>query len=319
MKGNRIFPMEKLVCIVGPTASGKTALSISLAQELSSEIVSSDSMQIYRRMNIGTAKPDKAEQAGIPHHMLDIIDPSEEYSAARYSEEASAAIADIRSRGHLPIVVGGTGYYVNALLGRITFEPEPDNTEVRARLTKEAETLGEQVLYDRLSALDPVYAATVHPNNVKRVIRALEIMELSGGTVSERASRIHAAPLRYEPVFIGICPESRELLVQRIEKRVDLMLKAGLLEEARQLYGENLSLTARQAIGYKELFSYFDGNCTLEEARESIRIHTRQYSKRQMTWFRQDKDIHWITYPENVNFGLILEKARDILREADII
>jgi len=311
--------MKKLVCIVGPTASGKTALSIALAQELSGEIVSSDSMQIYRKMDIGTAKPDKTEQAGIPHHMLDIIDPSEEYSAARYAEDASAAIADIRSRGHLPIVAGGTGYYVNALLGRITFEPEPDNTEVRARLTKEAETLGEQALYDRLAALDPVYAATVHPNNVKRVIRALEIMELSGGTVSERAERIHAAPLRYEPVFIGICPESRELLVQRIEKRVDLMLKAGLLEEARQLYGENLSLTARQAIGYKELFSYFDGNCTLEEAREAIRIHTRQYSKRQMTWFRQDRDIHWITYPENVNFGLILEKARDILREADII
>lgn len=311
--------MEKLVCIVGPTASGKTALSIALAQELSGEIVSSDSMQIYRKMDIGTAKPDKTEQAGIPHHMLDIIDPSEEYSAARYAEEASAAIAGIRSRGHLPIVVGGTGYYVNALLGRITFEPEPDNTEVRARLTKEAEALGEQALYDRLTALDPVYAATVHPNNTKRVIRALEIMELSGGTVSERAERIHATPLRYEPVLIGICPESRELLVRRIEKRVDLMLEAGLLEEARQLYGENLSLTARQAIGYKELFSYFDGACTLEEAREAIRIHTRQYSKRQMTWFRQDRAIHWIPYPENVNFGLILEKVRDILREADII
>ena len=314
--------MEKLVCIVGPTASGKTALSIALAREFSGEIVSADSMQIYRQMDIGTAKPDKTEQAGIPHHMLDIIDPSEEYSAARYASEAAAAVADIRSRGHLPIVAGGTGYYVNALLGRISFEPEPDNAEVRARLTAEAEALGEQVLYDRLTALDPVYAATVHPNNVKRVIRALEIIELSGNTVTSRAERLHAAPLRYAPVLIGICPESRELLVRRIEQRVDAMLAAGLLEEARRLhtqYGDRLSQTARQAIGYKELFSYFDGNCTLEEAREAIRIHTRQYSKRQMTWFRQDAAIRWITYPENVNFGLILEKARDILRENGII
>ena len=311
--------MDRILCVVGPTASGKTALAVRLAQTLNGEIVSADSMQLYRGMDIGTAKPDRAEQGGIPHHMLDAADPWEEYSAARYAAEADACVRDILARGKLPIVAGGTGLYVNALLGRISFDEEPEDNAVRERLTKEAETEGTEALYARLLRLDPEYAAGVHPNNLRRVIRALEIMETEGITVTERLKRAQARPPRYDAVLIGLQPEPRELLRRRIDARVDEMLARGLVQEAERLYKGPLSRTARQAIGYKELFAYLDGEKTLEEAAEEIRIHTRQYAKRQMTWFRGDPSIHWILYTENVNFNLILQKAQDICQSCDIM
>ena len=311
--------MEKLVCVAGPTASGKTALAVRLAQELNGEIISADSMQIYRGMNIGTAKPSVEEMDGIPHHMLDVADPSEEYSAARYADEAAAVVDDIRARGRLPIAAGGTGLYINALLGRLSFAEEPRDEALRTRLAEEAKTLGEEAMYARLAEQDPIYARTVHPHNVKRVLRGLEIIALSGNTVTSRLEQAKSVPLRYEPVIIGLCPQPREFLVRRIDQRVDVMMRQGLEREARMLYEKPLSVTAAQAIGYKELFEYFDGVCTLSEAVENIRIHTRQYSKRQLTWFRQDSAVNWVTYSEDMNFALILEKSRDILRKYGII
>ncbi len=306
--------MDKLVCIVGPTASGKTALAVALAQRLDGEIVSADSMQIYRGMDIGTAKPDLRERGGVPHHMLDTADPEEEYSAARYAAEAGACVDGILARGHTPIVAGGTGLYLNALLGRISFDEEPDTAQTRERLSREAQEIGAQGMYRKLCALDPEYARTVHPNNLRRVLRGLEIIETRGITVSESLAAARGRPLRYEPVLIGLSPEPRELIWTRTDRRVDEMMRAGLLEEARRLCGRELSRTARQAIGYKELFSYFDGQITLEEAVQEIKIHTRQYAKRQLTWFRADPQVRWIPYTEDVKFDLILQNAQEICR-----
>ena len=311
--------MEKVLCVAGPTASGKTALAVRLAQLLDGEIVSADSMQIYRGMDIGTAKPDEAERGGVPHHMLDIADPSEEYSAARYAAEAGACVHDILDRGRLPIVAGGTGLYINALLGRLSFDEEPEDAGLRERLTREAREAGPEALYARLVRLDPEYAATVHPNNVRRVIRALEIMETQGITVTQRLEKARSRPPAFDAVMIGLCPEPRELLRRRIDARVDEMLAKGLCEEARRLYAQPLSRTARQAIGYKELFAYLDGGRTLEQAAEDIRVHTRQYAKRQLTWFRADPTIHWISYGEDVKFSLILQNAQDICRSCGIM
>ena len=311
--------MDRILCVVGPTASGKTALAVRLAQLCGGEIVSADSMQIYRGMDIGTAKPDTEERGGVPHHMLDIADPAESYSAARYAQEAGACVREILARGRLPIVAGGTGLYINALLGRISFDEEPADTGVRERLEKEAQTLGADVLYARLAQMDPAYAAGVHPNNLRRVIRALEIMETEGITVTERLRRAQARPRAFDAVMLGLKPEPREFLRRRIDARVDDMLRRGLAEEAKRLYARPLSPTARQAIGYKEIFAYLDGERTLEEAAEEIRIHTRQYAKRQMTWFGADPDIRWISYTENVKFSLILQKAQDICKTCGIM
>jgi len=311
--------MEKLVCVVGPTASGKTALAVALAKAYGGEIISADSMQLYRGMDIGTAKPDEEERAGIPHHMLDVIDPSEEYSAARYAEEARVCVDGIRARGHLPIVAGGTGLYINALLGRVWFEREDGDPAYRDELRAYAGTHGNDALYQKLAALDPAYAETVHPNNVRRVIRGLEIIRVSGKPVSERLTYAREMPLAYEPVIIGLCPDNRETLYRRIDRRVDAMLAAGLWDEAARLRIRSLSDTAKQAIGYKELFAYFEGACTREEAVGQLKLNTRRYAKRQLTWFRADPQVQWIYYPEDVNFHLILQKSRDILKTYGII
>ena len=311
--------MDRVLCVVGPTASGKTAVAAALAQELSGEVVSADSMQLYRGMDIGTAKPDEAERGGVPHHMLDVAEPWEEYSAARYAAEAGACVRDILARGKLPIVAGGTGLYVNALLGRVSFEEEQTDPAVRARLEAEAAASGAEALHARLAAADPDYARTVHPNNVRRVIRALEIIETQGITVTERLARAKARPAAFDAVTIGLCPEPRELIWERTDRRVGEMLARGLEDEARRLSALPLSQTARQAIGYKELFAYFDGKATLSEAADAIRLHTRQYAKRQLTWFRADPSVHWILYDRNVKFSLILQEARDICQSYGIM
>ncbi len=310
----------KLLCVVGPTASGKTALAVALARLHGAEIVSADSMQVYRRMDIGTAKPDAAERGGVPHHMLDILEPWENYSAAQYAAQARACVEDIAARGRLPIVAGGTGLYLDALLGRLRFPPEEADPELRERLAQEARREGPAFMHAKLAALDPEAAAKIHPNNQKRTLRALEIFIAAGRRPSQPPPppRDEAPP--YEPCILGLCPEDRGVLYGRIDRRVDEMMARGLPAEARALWEEgNLSQTAAQAIGYKELFAYFEGRCGLAEATEAIRQGSRRYAKRQLTWFRADPAVHWILYPANVNFNLILQNSQETMRSCAIL
>lgn len=286
--------MNTIICVMGPTASGKTGLAVRLAGRYETEVISADSMQVYRHMDIGTAKPDLAERSGVPHHMLDILDPSEDYSAARYAHDAGICVDALLARGLLPIVAGGTGLYIDALIGKRSFEEEPDTAEIRSRLQEEARQAGSALLYERLSAVDPERAVRLHPNDEKRIIRALEIYEATGETATARDRRAAARAPRYRAVKIGLHWPDRTVLYERIDRRVDLMFEAGLLDEAARVRAMRPGRTASQAIGYKELFRYFDGLCTLNEAREEIARESRRYAKRQLTWLRHDPEIHWI-------------------------
>lgn len=287
--------MNKLICITGPTASGKTGLAIKLAHELGTEIISSDSMQLYRYMDIGTAKPTMEEREGIPHHMLDVIDPCEDYSAARYAEEAGRIAENMLARGLVPIVAGGTGLYLDALTGSRSFEDEPDDPDIRKKLQDEAAELGNAVMHARLESIDPESAARIHENDQKRTLRALEIYLLTGETATERNRRAAARPPRFETIKICLDWPDREALYSRIDRRVELMMEQGLAYEAKRIRAMSPGHTASQAIGYKELFRAFDGLCTLDEAKEDIARESRRYAKRQLTWFRRDKDMKWIT------------------------
>ncbi len=279
------------MAIVGSTASGKTALAVELALRLGGEVVSCDSMQIYRGMDIGTAKPTAEERRGVPHHLLDVVDPTRpvDYSCADYVRDARAAVEDILARGGLPILCGGTGLYLDAFLRGGSFEVTDTDPALRAELLALADREGPEALHALLRDLDPEAAAATHPNNVKRVARAIEICRTTGRTKSEldRASR-EEEPL-YDALVIGLDYADRAILRDRIDRRVDLMMEAGLIEETRRLREAGVFETCRtaaQAIGYKELFPYLDGRSTLAEVTERLRIATHQYAKRQMTWFR---------------------------------
>lgn len=288
--------MEKIpvVAVVGPTASGKTALAVALALRYRGEVVSADSMQVYCGMDIATAKPSEAEKKGVPHHLLGILDPGEAYSVARFVGDAARCIADIHARGLLPIVCGGTGLYIDALLGGMRFEEEPAHDALREQLTCRMETRGSEALLQELAVLDPALAATLHPNDRGRILRALETCLLTGETASERRRRAVQQASVYEPFYIGIAFEEREHLYERIDARVDRMLEAGLLEEARRYLALEHTATAAQAIGYKELAPYFTGALSLAQATENLKRETRRYAKRQMTWFRRNKAIHYV-------------------------
>lgn len=276
--------------IVGPTAGGKTADAVALAKERNGEVVSADSMQIYKHMRIGTARPTVEEMAGVPHHLINFVEPDENYSAAAYRDDAQAAIADILSRGKLPIVCGGTGLYVSALSKPYDFSTDNRNDTVR----KELEALGRtdpEALYQRLYLADPISAAAIHPNNVKRVVRALEIYITTGKTKSEQDAAGQTQTLPYTPMLF-MADRPREALYERINLRIDLMLEAGLEAEARALearYGRQTM--AMQAIGYKEFFPYFDAEIQLDEAVRILKRDTRHFAKRQLTWFRRDTRI----------------------------
>ena len=286
--------MEKIrtVSVLGPTASGKTGLAVRLAKQLNGEVVSCDSMQLYRGMDIGTATPDTEERGGVPHHMLDIADPSQEFSAADYARLAAPVVADIAARGKLPILCGGTGLYRDALMRITSFEEGGADEALRDSLYAYAREHGSEALHERLRALDPEAAAAIHPNNVKRVVRAIEICETTGRTKTEtdRAQTAGDSPYADTPVILTFL--DRSLLYERIERRVDRMIEAGLAEEARALLcsGRPLSRTAAQAIGYKEFLPYFRGERTLEETAAEIKLATRHYAKRQMIWFRRYAD-----------------------------
>ena len=299
----------KILCIVGPTASGKSSLALELAKDLGGEIISCDSMQIYRRMDIGTAKPTVEEMAQIKHHMIDVADPDESFSCADYVKLADAAIRDCAKRGKLPIVCGGTGLYLDALLRGADFEETAGDEKIREELLAFAEREGAHALHEELCRIDPESAAAIHENNVKRVVRAIEIYRVCGVPKSELDRRSQLVGDRFDATVIGLRYANREKLYSRIEKRVDIMMSEGLLTETKTLLSEGVfekNNTAAQAIGYKELLSHIAGNEALDEAVERLKTATRRYAKRQMTWFSAKPYVSWIdadekTFEEIVN------------------
>lgn len=306
--------MEKIfvVAVVGPTASGKTGLGVKLAKHYGGEVVSADSMQIYKFMDIATAKPTKEEMCGVPHHVIDFVDPTESYSVARYTQDTKAAIDDIVSRGKLPIIVGGTGLYVDSFLENVEFFDVAADENLRKTLYEKAETDGVESLYEELKKVDPESAEKIHSNNVKKITRALEFFYSTGKTITEQVRLSKIAPSPYESVIIGLSAKDRQFLYDRINLRVDIMLEMGLVEEAKNFYSTYGTKTANQAIGYKELFPYIEGGVPLDECVENLKMQTRRYAKRQLTWFRRNENISFLNIDEYDSDSL-LQKAIEII------
>ena len=311
------MPSKKILVIVGPTASGKTRMAVELAKAHNGEVVSADSMQIYRRMDIGTAKPTAEEMDGIPHHMIDVADPEEDFSVARYVELASACVDDILARGKLPIVAGGTGLYVDSLLSGRTFAAFSPESALRKELEEELAERGGEAMLEELSRVDPEAAARLHPNDHKRIVRALEVYRSTGKTISEHNRETQALPPRYEALTIGLNFQDRADLWARIDARVDQMAADGLEREVRELLSSGLSprCTAMQAIGYKEFVAAVEGTMTWREAEELVKLRSRQYAKRQLTWFRRSRDTHWLLWEKNPNFGNARQRSTELLEE----
>ena len=291
--------MKDIICICGPTASGKTGLSVALAKKLDAEIVSCDSMQIYRGMDIGTAKPDAAEMAGVPHHLLDVADPGEDFSVGRYVKLADAAIADIRSRGKTAIVCGGTGLYMDSLVKGETFAA-PSRPVQREYVEHIAEEKGMQFLYDMLRDADPDTAEKLHVSDRKRIVRAMEVFLITGMPLSYHNAQSKLRPPKYDPLWIGLSCRNRQKLYARVDARVDEMMAQGLETEVRMLLdrGVDPATTAMQAIGYKELAAALRGECTVAQAVDRIKQASRRYAKRQLTWFRRNEAVHWLLADE---------------------
>lgn len=298
----------KIICIVGATASGKTSLSVELAKAVDGEIISADSMQVYKNMGIATAVATKEEQQGVPHHLIEFLDSTESFSVADFVSLANKKISEIVSRGKTPIIVGGTGLFVDSLVKGITFSDVSANSEIRAELEK----LSNDELYQKLVELDENAAKDIHPNNRKRVIRALELC-LSGITKTEQNENSLVKESPYDSLYIGIGYKDRQVLYDRINYRVDLMMDAGLIDEAKQMLNRE-GITSKQAIGHKELAGYIDGDITLNEALENLKKATRNYAKRQLTWFRRNENIHWL-YADEINKDLLISNAVDLAKE----
>ena len=297
----------KIICVVGATASGKTDLAVKLAKAVDGEIISADSMQVYKNMPIATAVATKEEQDGVPHHLVEFLDTDQTFSVADFVERAKVLIDEITARGRVPIVAGGTGLFVDSLVKNISFSQVGSNAEIRNELAEKSN----EELFEKLVELDPKSAENIHPNNRKRVIRALELC-MSGTSKTEQNENSMLIDSPYDALYIGIGYQDRQKLYDRINKRVDLMLEAGLENEARQMLGKQ-SLTARQAIGHKELQPYIDGNITLDEAVEGLKRETRRYAKRQLTWFRRNENINWLYADEMIRDELV-EKAVDLAK-----
>ena len=308
--------MNNIICIAGPTASGKTALAVELAKELNGEVVSCDSMYVYRRMNIGTAKPSVEEQQGIPHHMIDVAEPDEDFSVGKYCAMAAPIVDDIVARGKTAIIAGGTGLYMDSLIKGNDFAPFP-STGVREKLEAQADAEGMEAMTAWLQSVDPESAARIHDR--KRILRALEVYLETGETITEHNRRTQAIPPRYNPVSLGLDFAERSELYRRIDLRVDIMLQQGLVEEIEELLASGIpeKCTAMQAIGYKEFVAALKGCGTIEEAAEEVRKASRHYAKRQLTWFRQNKNIRWLTRETGEGPEEILQKARQVLGDSD--
>ena len=306
----------KVISIVGPTASGKTKLAVKLAQRFNGEIVSADSMQIYKGMQIATAKPTVAETEGIKHHLIDFVSPDEIYSVAMFVKDASRCIADINSRGKLPFIVGGTGLYVDSLLNNITFSEEQRDEKLSLELYKVYEEQGIDKLLEMLSEFDIDSANRLKAErNPKRIIRAIEFYKTTGITITEQNEKSKLVKSPYNPIKIGINFNDRAKLYERINKRVDLMLENGLLDEAKDVLSNKLSFTSVKAIVYKVLKLYFNGEKTLDECVEKLKMETRRYAKRQITWFKRDLDINWLYADEYNSFEELLANAVEIINK----
>lgn len=316
---------KPLIILTGPTAVGKSALSIELAKRIGGEIISADSMQVYRHMDIGSAKIMPDQMGGIPHHLIDILEPTEEFNVVIFQEKAQEAVYGIYDRGHIPIVVGGTGFYIQALLYDIDFTENDEDTALRKGLEEIAKTQGCEALYGRLKEVDPESCEIIHPNNVKRVIRAIEFYEKTGMKISEhnKTQRLNSSPYNFAYFVLN---EDRTKLYRKIEQRVDAMMEQGLVEEVSRLAaaGCTRDMLSMQGLGYKEILDYLDGKTTLEEAVYLIKRDTRHFAKRQLTWFRRERDVVWVEkpeadYDENQIQNLIMEYMITVLCEKKII
>ena len=302
---------QKVICIVGPTASGKTALGVKTALHFGGEVISADSMQVYNNMPIASAAPTKEETMGVKHHLVGFLSPKEKFSVAEFIKLAGASVEEVVGKGSLPIIVGGTGLYIDSFLQGVKFDDE-DCAEIRSRLEDLADKEGIETLYEKLKEIDPESAAKLHLNDRKRIIRALEIYELHGKTKMELEKESKSSGEPYDVIWIGITFADRQKLYDRINKRVDIMLENGLLEEAKEAYAQKSGATSVQAIGHKEFFEYFDGEITLEDATERLKTETRRYAKRQLTWFRRNEKINWISADETDD---VFEAARKIIEQ----
>lgn len=310
--------MAQLICIAGPTASGKTALAVSLAQALNAEVVNCDSMQIYRYMDIGTAKPTREEMQGIPHHMIDVAEPWEDYSVSRYCESASAIIDDLLAKDKNVIVAGGTGLYMDSLIRGNAFAPCP-STGVREELEAQADQIGMGAMLQKLQAIDPEAAGRLHLSDRKRILRALEVYLETGKTITQHNLDTQAVPPKYTPVWFGLDFENRQDLYDRIDLRVELMLEQGLVAEIQSLLNRGIpkKCTAMQAIGYKEFLQAMDGEITVRQAADQVAQSSRRYAKRQLTWFRRNAAMHWLKRTPETTTAELTQTARQFLREID--
>ncbi len=311
--------LKKIVAIAGPTASGKTALALKIAERFDGEVVSCDSMQIYRHMDVGTAKPSIEEMERVPHHMIDIVEPSENYSVADFVEKARECIDDIIDRGKLPVLAGGTGLYMDSIIENIEFGDFGSDQEFRREMERLAAQQGNEAVHKLLEEKDPEAAEKIHPNNVRRVIRALEVCRLTGKTFTQVNMESRRQKM-YDALIFAIDTE-REVLYERINARVDRMLEEGLFEEVQGLksMGIRKEHTAMQAIGYKELMEVLDGECGFDEAVEKIKQESRRYAKRQLTWFKRNKDIHWVSVASDEDVKKVLEKCFTFVQKSGIM
>ena len=310
----------KILVIVGPTASGKTRMAVELAQRHNGEVISADSMQIYRTMDIGTAKPTQEEMGGIPHHMIDVADPEEDFSVARYVEMAARCVDDVLERGKLPIVAGGTGLYIDSLLSGRTFAPFSPDSALRGELEREMAEQGGQAMLEELAKVDPEAAQRLHPNDHKRIIRALEVYRSTGKTITQHNRETQAIPPRYDALTIGLAFQDRQAMWRRIDQRVDEMVAAGLEDEVRRLLTSGISpkCTAMQAIGYKEFTQALSGEMTWKEAADVVKLRSRQYAKRQLTWFGRNPNTRWVRWDEPPDFEQGRRASTEYLEEFGI-
>ena len=311
----------KILVICGPTASGKTALAVELALRHRGEVVSADSMQIYRRMDVGTAKPTREEMRGVPHHMLDVADPEEDFSVARYVDMAAKCVDDILSRGRLPILAGGTGLYIDSLLSGRTFAPFQPDSPLRGELEEQLRREGGAAMLARLAQVDPDSAARLHPNDEKRIVRALEVYQSTGKTITQHNLETQAIPPRYDALTLALAFERREDMWSRIDRRVDQMMDQGLVAEVQGLLdsGVPAKCTAMQAIGYKEMAAALLSHGDVRAAAEEIQLRSRQYAKRQFTWFKRNKAARWLLWGREPDFAAALQTSTEYMEEFGLV